>query len=379
MNFKLAYIFLLLAVLVSCTHSQSVSDTLSAAISDIDTSPSDDLTESARLWADSVAAAMTDEQLAGQVLMPATYAQYNEQTMHQLSFYINELHVGGIAFHKGDTQAMHSLSDTLLRLCKLPLFLAIDAENGLGMRLKGATVYPLNYQLQDSTQTQMYDYGNNVGRECKQVGINMVFGPVLDVAPGPGRYMYKRSLGSDPQRVADLGAAYARGLFDVGVLPVAKHFPGHGYTRTDPHVWLPVIDRPLKEIENIDLLPFKEYIAGGFPAIMAAHVAVPALSGDSLPSDFSDKIINTLLRKELNFNGLIISDAVNMGAVKSIKDNSIPAPVRALLAGVDIILAPSDTQQAHTQILTALTNGTLPRSTLQQHTARILFYKYLYL
>ena len=361
-----------------CSCARFGSDSDSAAAAKSERSPYD-RTTAAEAWADSIINGMTDEELAGQVLMPASYAQFDQATVRQLFQYVDELKVGSIAFHKGSMTSMRHIADTLRTRTPLPLFLGIDAENGLGMRLEGATVYPLNYQLTDSTQTQLYDYGHNVGMECRQAGINMVFGPVLDVAPGPGWYMYKRSFGSDPQRVADLGTAYARGLHDTGVLPVAKHFPGHGYTHTDPHVWIPVITRSKEEFTKIDLLPFSKYIEQGFPAIMAAHVAVPALSSDSLPADFSEKVINQLLRKQMNFDGLVISDAVNMGAVKTIKGTSIAPPVRALLAGVDIILAPSDTRLAHQQILTALKSGQLPADVLKSHVRRILFNKYLFL
>ncbi|MCM1320022.1 MAG: hypothetical protein NC217_06530 [Muribaculaceae bacterium] len=361
----------------SCARSGSTSDSDQAAKAAI-LSPYD-RTEAANAWADSVISTMTHAELVGQVLMPASYANTDAATIEQLLRYCNELKVGSIAFHKGSMTSMRQIADTLNATATLPLFLGIDAENGLGMRLEGATIYPLNYQLTDSTQTQLYDYGHNVGLECGETGINMVFGPVLDVVPGPGWYMYKRSLGSDPQRVADLGAAYARGLHDTGVIPVAKHFPGHGYTHTDPHVWIPIIGRSKQEFTDIDLLPFQKYIDQGFPAIMAAHVAVPALSGDTLPADFSTKIINQLLRKNMGYNGLVISDAINMGAVKTIRDNSMAPPVRALLAGVDMILAPADTHEAQRQILAALNSGQLPLDILKAHVHRILFHKYLFL
>lgn len=337
----------------------------------------DDLTPAAWAWADSVMATMTLEQMAGQTVMPASYVRYDDATLRLLHSYIADCKVGGIAFHKGDTLSMRQLSDTLLRLGGLPLFLAIDAENGLGMRLEGAVTYPLNYRLSRATDQSMYDYGSQVGRECEAVGINMVFGPVLDVAPGPGWYMYRRSFGSDPARVSDLGLAYARGLEDAGIMPVGKHFPGHGYTRTDPHVWLPVIDRPEAEFRAVDLLPFVRYVEQGFPALMAAHVAVPSIGGDSLPADFSPTIIEGLLRGEMRFDGLVISDAVNMGAVKSVESGGMPPAVRALLAGVDIILAPHDTRETLRQILSAVESGTLPASSLREHCRRILFYKYL--
>lgn len=361
---------------VSCSRSAQPSGS-DSAVRAVPASADDDLTPAAWAWADSVMATMTLEQMAGQTVMPASYVRYDDATLRLLHSYIADCKVGGIAFHKGDTLSMRQLSDTLRRLGGLPLFLAIDAENGLGMRLEGAVTYPLNYKLSHATDQSMYDYGSQVGRECEAVGINMVFGPVLDVAPGPGWYMYRRSFGPDPARVSDLGLAYARGLEDAGIMPVGKHFPGHGYTRTDPHVWLPVIDRPEAEFRAVDLLPFVRYVEQGFPALMAAHVAVPSIGGDSLPADFSPTIIEGLLRGEMRFDGLVISDAVNMGAVKSVEGGDLPPAVQALRAGVDIILAPHDTRETLRQILSAVESGTLPASSLREHCRRILFYKYL--
>lgn len=366
------------ALTAACSRQSRISDSDSAARSlPVHAPEADDLTPAAWAWADSVMATMTLEQMAGQTVMPASYARYDDATLRLLHSYIADCKVGGVAFHKGDTLSMRQLSDTLRSLSALPLFLAIDAENGLGMRLEGAVTYPLNYKLTQATEQSMYDYGSQVGCECEAVGVNMVFGPVLDVAPGPGWYMYRRSLGADPARVADLGLAYARGLEDSGIMPVGKHFPGHGYTRTDPHVWLPVIDRPSGQFRAVDLLPFSRYVEQGFPALMAAHVAVPSLSGDSLPADFSPAIIGGLLRGEMRFDGLVISDAVNMGAVRSVEGGDMPPAVQALRAGVDIILAPHDTRQAIRQILAAVESGALPASDLREHCRRILFYKYL--
>lgn len=362
------------AFCISTGCSRSADSGSGAAQSSADGSK--DLTAEATAWADSVMRDMTVEQMAGQLVMPATYASADPVTLRLLRSYVMDSKVGGVAFHKGDTLSMRILSDSISRMSGIPLFLAIDAENGLGMRLKDATAYPLNCELTDATEQSMYDYGAAVGAECEAVGINMVFGPVLDVVPGPGWYMYKRSLGSEPQRVADLGMAYARGLEDAGIMPVAKHFPGYGHTRTDPHVWLPVIDRTAEEFSKTDLLPFRRYVDYGFPALMAAHVAVPALTGDSLPADFSEKLIAGLLREQMRFPGLVISDAVNMGAVKSIGSSESPA-VLALLAGVDIILAPSDTRRAIGDIVDAVKSGLLSADLLREHVHRVLFYKYL--
>lgn len=336
-----------------------------------------DITSAAATWADSVVNSLSISQLAAQVLMPASYTSTDAATLSRLTNYVCTLEVGGIAFHKGDTASMRLIADSLQSATHIPLFLAIDAENGLGMRLQGAATYPLNYKLTEASQTQMYDYGQAVGKDCHRVGINMVFGPVLDVVSDPHCYMYKRSLGTDPNRVAEQAIAYARGLLDTGVMPVGKHFPGLGRSKTDPHKQLPVINAVAEEIEKTDLMPFIRYIENGFPAIMAAHVAMPALSPDSLPADMSPYLMGTLLRDEMNFDGLVITDAVNMGALRRIVNDSLPPVVRAIQAGADIILAPVDTPQALEQIVQAVTRGQISVQRLRECCRRILFYKYL--
>lgn len=374
----IAYIILLLLLQVHGGCSRRDSDRSVSSATYVQTKRhSADRTEDAYRWADSVLNGMTLEEMAGQLVMPAVFAESDEASLARLERYVADSKVGGVAFHKGDTLSMKRISRMLQARTRVPLFLAIDAETGLGMRLEGAAVYPANYKLSGETQEGMYEYGNAVGRDCKGVGLNMVFGPVLDVAEKPSSYMYRRSLGSDPVRVADLGTAYARGMADAGIMPVGKHFPGHGRTDTDSHERLPVLSFSADELRKVDLLPFVRYIDMGFTALMTAHVAVPSLSGDTLSADVSHRIITDLLRKEYGFDGLVISDALNMNSFSSNTVGSVPATVQALLAGVDILLAPKDTNNALGEIKNAVRSGELPVEVLQDHCRRVLFFKYL--
>lgn len=336
-----------------------------------------DCTAEALEWADSVMSCMTLEEMAGQLVMPASMTRADEYTLRRLKSYVADYKVGGIAFHKGDTLSMKSISSLLQTHSSVPLFIAIDAETGLGMRLKGASSYPANYKLSDVSEDWMYEYGNAVGQDCRRLGINMLFGPVLDVAYGPDSYVYYRSYGKDPSRVADLGIAYARGVSDAGIVPVGKHFPGHGHTSTDSHTSLPVIDLSVEEFRQMDLLPFVRYVGCGFPAVMTAHVAVPAFGGDTVPADLSAILITGLLRDELGFDGLVVSDALNMKAFNGSASDNVPASVRALQAGVDLLLAPADTRQCLDEIIEAVRTGELSVAVLREHCRRILFRKYI--
>ena len=369
----MSVLFLLQSCHVNEKHSNEQENKISM------THNTSDRTSDALKWADSVMTCMTLEEMAGQLIMPASLTRTDEATIRRLESYISDYKVGGIAFHKGDTLSMRRISGRLQELSNVPLFIAIDAETGLGMRLEGATSYPANYRLAGMSEDWMYEYGNSVGEECSKFGINMVFGPVLDVAYGPDSYVYRRSYGSDPVRVAELGIAYARGVVDAGIVPVGKHFPGHGHTSTDSHSSLPVITLSADEFRRVDLAPFVRYVNSGFPALMTAHVAVPSFGGDTVPADLSSFFITDLLRKEFGFDGLIVSDALNMSAFKDHVPGGESPGVSAILAGVDILLAPLDTRQSVDEIIDAVRTGVLPVATLRQHCHRVLFRKYLLL
>lgn len=358
------YLSILILLMASCTEHQEVIPAEA------------DITAELRARADSAAAAMSVRELAGQVVMPATYTVTDAATMKQLRRYITTTKVGGLVFLKGDTASMHAIADTLQRLSRFPLFMAIDAEWGLGMRFTDGGTHPHFSRLTGSTQQQMYDYGNRVALEASHLGLNMILGPVLDVAP-VGSVMADRSLGGNARRVAQLGTAYARGLEDGGVISVAKHFPGHGATAIDSHLAMPILDRTARQMEENDLLPFRDYIHLGFPAIMAGHIAVPSLTGDSVPAVLSHSLLTDLLRGKMGFKGLIITDAVNMEALRGQAPNEPEAVVASLLAGADIIIAPQDTKHTVNTIIEATKDGRLPLAELRRRVAHILFYKYL--
>lgn len=366
---------LIIGILIACDRPRPAHrDTTAGATPE---HPAADITETAAAWADSVLATLTLEEQVGQMFMPASFTRTDYLTMKVLTDYIRENKVGGLVFLKGDTLSMRQISDSLSRISRIPLFMAVDAEWGLGMRLQGGSLYPKNWQLGHVDEQWMYTYGHAVGEECSNVGLNMVLGPVLDVAPGPGTVMFKRSLGSDPEYVAQMGIAYARGVEDAGVMPVAKHFPGHGFTRTDSHELLPLIKRSAAELDSIDLYPFRRYIDLGFPAIMAGHIAIPALSGDTVPAILSPKVITDILRKKMGFDGLLITDALNMKALQY-NDDATNA-ITTINAGADILIAPADTRKSIEVVLEAVRSGKISPATIRDRCRRILFSKYLLL
>lgn len=330
-----------------------------------------DITAATRQWADSVAMTMDTAALAAQTLMPAVYAADDVWTMRQLACYA-ERGVGGIILLKGNTSAAAHIADTLSRISRVPPFMAIDAEWGLHMRLEDAPAFPANGRLSPKVEDQlMYEYGREVARECRQIGIDMVLGPVLDVSDS-NTFIGVRSLGGDPRRVSELGLAYGRGLHDGNVVAVAKHFPGHGCVGTDSHHGKGMVMASLQRLDTVDLVPFRAWTEAGMPAVMAGHLAVPAIDSRMLPAAVSPTVIGDLLRGDLRFDGLVLTDALNMGGAEGYGAD------KALAAGADIVLAPADTDREISNVINAVREGRLPMEQLRRHVARILFYKLLY-
>ena len=329
-----------------------------------------DITALAETEADSLLSLMTLEEKAAQTLMPALYSSTDPYTLKAVGDY-GRMGIGGVVLLKGDTASAAAIADSLQRSGRVEAFVAIDAEWGLAMRLRDAPRFPANSELSDSIgETEMFDYGEEVGRESRRLGINMVLGPVVDVASA-GSFMGKRSFGSDPKRVSDLAVAYARGLESSGVMSVAKHFPGHGSARGDSHKRKPVIERSLHEMDSVDLYPFRRYIAEGLSAVMVGHLAVPAIDPEMRPAAVSKTVINDLLQTDLGFRGLVLTDALTMGGAEGNGADS------ALEAGADLILAPVDTRAGIAAIVKAVENGRLPAAELDRRVRKILFYKSL--
>lgn len=330
-----------------------------------------DLTGVASRMADSTLACMTLEQKVGQCFMPSIYASADPATMRKLRSYISDLHVGGVVLLRGDLGSAAIMAGVGMK-AEIPLFMAIDAEWGLGMRLEDAPGFPRNGRLGPrADELMLFDYGSEVARECRRVGINMVLGPVIDVAENPDGVIGSRSFGGDPKVVADLGVAYARGVESGGVISVAKHFPGHGSPKGDSHKMLPVIEHSLRQLDSIDLYPFRSYISAALTGVMVGHLAVPAIDTLSLPAAVSPAVVNDLLRGELGFHGLVLTDALNMGGAEGY------GAAAAISAGADVVVSPADTSKEIEDVVRKVRDGEMALETIDSRCRRILFHKYL--
>lgn len=367
------FIFLILTM-VNCRGGAKMEDVKNDTInaSEINREiPLSDISQSITDQADSIMIGMTLEERIGQCFMVSMASIDHPVNQVLLKRYIADLHIGGVLLMQGDILSASSLAKTA-EDANVPLFIAIDAEWGLGMRLKDAPVFPKNRELgKTADEDILYEYGREVGRECYEIGINMVLGPVVDVI-GEGRGMIgSRSFGRDSHKVADLGVAYAKGLESYGIISVAKHFPGHGSTAVDSHVKKPVIYKSLQDIQNIDLYPFERYVEACLSGVMIGHLAFPAIDPSGLPAAVSPVIIRDLLRDEMNFNGLVLTDAFNMGGAKDTE------PWQAILAGADIVVSPLSPEKSIKEVLGMVNSGEIPINTINESCRRILFYKLL--
>lgn len=364
------------ALLCGCGpgNKSSKGDDSGGVASEAFTPETADLTAEAEAYADSMLRTMTLAEQIGQLFMPAVYSSTEGYTVAKVHEYASELRVGGIILLKGDVYGAACIADTFRQLAKVPALVAIDAENGLRMRLEDAPEYPWNRELGNVSDDQlMYDFGRELARECRAVGINMVLGPVIDVVPGTGSkgIMRKRSFGSDPHKVADLAVAYARGVEEGNVMTVSKHFPGHGSANADSHKRLGVIHSAAAALDSIDLYPFRRYVEEGLSGVMVGHLAAASLDTVMRPAVVSPKLMKGLLRWEMGFRGLVLTDAINMEGAMGVK------AWQAIDAGADLVLAPTDTKAEIRDAMQAVAEKRLKRSVIADRCRRILFFKYL--
>lgn len=331
-----------------------------------------DVTLSVESIADSILTTLTLEERVGQCLMPSLPSVSDSSTLHLLKKWIEDYHIGGIVLLSGSVYSAKELSD-LGNDVRIPLFIAIDAEWGLGMRFKDAKIYPKNGQIiNDENESVLFDYGREVAKESREIGINMVLGPVLDIVSISKGVIGYRSFGDDPKVVADFGVAYAKGLESGGVISVAKHFPGHGSATNDSHIAAARVSRDISALDSIDLRPFREYINSGLSGVMAGHLQVESLDPSGSIASVSFDMLTSLLREEMGFKGLILTDAFDMGGAKGFSASE------ALAAGADIVLCPLNLEKEYQNICDNVRNGNLDISILNNRCRNILKTKVLF-
>lgn len=325
---------------------------------------------------------MTIDEKIGQMMI----VFYNSTVMdNTLRSALTEVKPGGFIIF-GENVSTYENTLNLIKEIKstadIPMFIAIDEEGGNVQRLRKlldveATDVPYMYDvgLKDDLELTK-SVGKLLAEELKVFGINMDFAPVIDVYSNPDNTVIgKRSFGSDKELVAKHGIALAKSLEENGVIAVYKHFPGHGNTATDSHYSLPILDLSKEELDEVDVYPFKEAIKNNAEVIMIGHLSVPKVTGDNVPASLSKALITDYLKNELGFKGLVVTDALNMGALTNYySDEEIC--YRAVDAGVDILLMPSSSRKCLASVKKAIEDGKITEERIDESVRKILKLKY---
>ena len=330
-------------------------------------------------WVEATLREMTLEERVGQLLMPDTsgiLVHEESEQFARLLHAIEKLGVGGFIIYNGDALTTAALTNRLQARARVPLLFASDFEGGVGMQLRGGTRLPRAMALAATGDTESAAEAARItAREGRAIGVHVNFYPVLDVNNNPANPIINtRAFGDDPEMVANWGTAFIRAAQDEKQLATAKHFPGHGDTALDSHILLPTLDVPRERLEQIELPPFRSAVQRGVRAVMTAHISVPALDSNSngaRPATFSPAIVDGILRQSFGFDGLIFSDALNMGAVAENYESG-EAAVLAVMAGCDIALYSADAQRAHAALCDAVTQGRITRERIDESARRVL-------
>ena len=330
-------------------------------------------------WVDSVFNSLSLEQRIAQLMMVMVRSDRDEAYMRQMENFLARYNVGGVVLFNGGPYKQVALTNRLQSKAATPLLLAMDAEWGLSMRLDSTIQFPRQITLgaiQDDSL--IHAMGLEIGRQLKRLGVHINFAPVVDVNNNPDNPVINfRAFGEDPFNVAAKGAAYMKGMQDAGIFACAKHFPGHGDTGEDSHHTLPVLEHSFKEIDSIHLYPFKHLIRHGLHAVMTAHLHIPVLDDrQNRASSLSPTVVTDLLQDVLGFQGLIITDGLEMRGVTG-HNKPGELELQALLAGNDILLLPRDVPTAINTIRNAVLKGELDEEYLNQKCRKVLYYKQL--
>jgi len=355
-------------------------------------------------WADKQLKKMSVEEKVGQLIHIGINAKFLNQesaAFKELQRQVVDDHIGGIIFFGAPIYETSIMINRVQAMAKVPLMMSLDAETGIGMRFEDATNFPWPMAI---AATGDPEYARRVGviagREAKAIGIRHIYAPVLDVNNNPDNPVINvRSFGEDPQAVAKFGTAFIDGIQSERVIATAKHFPGHGDTNVDSHRGLPIIDHSKASLEKTELVPFRAAVKDGVASIMIAHIALPQIDpeeikplkayggGDAergaeivnqtatIPATLSEKVQTELLRKEMGFDGLIVTDAMSMSGL-TLYFTQEEAGVRAFLAGADILEKPADADAMIRGLVAAVKSGRITEQRLNESVRKILAWKY---
>jgi beta-N-acetylhexosaminidase len=328
-------------------------------------------------WVERTLAGMTLRQRVAQMVMPwipGGRIAPGSAEHGRLRRWIEQDGVGGLIVSRGAASEFGPAMNAAQAMAGVPLLIVSDLETGPGMRLTGGTNFPPAMAFGAAGDEELArEAGRITGREARAVGIHMTLGPVLDVNHNPRNPIINtRAFGEDPALVGRMAAAWMEGAREAGLLTAGKHFPGHGATGVDSHIGLPVIPASAGELEAVDLAPFRHAIARGMEGVLVGHLAVAAIDGPNAPpASISPGVVTGLLRERIGFRGLVITDALNMGAIT--RRHPVPeASIRAILAGADVLLQPPGERAVIDAVVAAVESGRIPAARIDESARRIL-------
>ena len=325
-------------------------------------------------WADSVIKTLSPEERIAQLFMVAAYSNKDKTHVNEIKKLVKQYKIGGLIFFQGGPARQAILTNQYQALSKVSLFVAIDAEWGLSMRLDSTTRFPRQMTLGAiQNDSLIYNMGEEIARQCKRMGMQINFAPDVDINNNPlNPVIGTRSFGENKYNVTKKALMYMKGMQNNGVLANAKHFPGHGDTDSDSHKTLPTIKSSRARLDTLELYPFRELISQGLGSMMVAHLSIPALdTTPNQPSTLTKKIVTGLLKDTMSFKGLVFTDALNMkGVSKFYKPGEVE--LKALLAGNDVLLFPEDVPTAIKKIKAAIDSGLVSQTEIDERCLKIL-------
>lgn len=330
-------------------------------------------------WVDSVFNTLSQRDKVAQLFMVRAHTNLGQRYIDSVADVLQREQLGGIVLFQGGPVRHAQVINRYQRLSKVPLLVAFDGEWGLGMRMADSTLsFPYQMALGAiQNEALIYQMGLEVARDFKRIGLNVNFAPVVDINNNPRNPVINfRSFGENKQNVARKGLAYMRGMMDGGLITSLKHFPGHGDTDVDSHYDLPQLKFTAGRLDSLEMYPFRELIKAGASGVMVAHMNIPSLDKTpNLPSSLSKHIVTNVLKKRLGFQGLTITDAMDMtGVVKHFPNGE--ADVRAIAAGNDLLELSQNSARAIDMVLQAIKQGRLSQTDIDARVKKILAAKY---
>lgn len=347
-----------------------------------------ELSPEARRWVEETFASLSLRQKVGQMIVPGVAGDYlavESDAYARLREWVVEQGIGGVSVGIGPPLEVASKLNLLQQAADIPLLVSANMEHGPGHRLLGGVILPYGLETGGGTgfpplmafgaagdERLVYEMGRITALEGRAAGIHMTYAPVVDVNNNPANPIINtRSYGADPQEVGRLAAAHIRGLQEHGMLATAKHFPGHGDTGTDSHLELPVITVSRARADSVELVPFRAAADAGVAGVMSAHIAFPALSGNRVPATLSPEMLTGLLKEELGFDGLTVTDALDMGGIVN-QYGEGEAAVLAVQAGADLLLKPPSVPAAINAIVVAVERGEISEERIDRSVRKLL-------